>query len=700
VTVIEKKFEIGGRHVTLQTGHLAKQARASVLADVDGTSVLITLCTADIKEDRGFFPFSVHYHERAYAYGAIPGGFKKREGPPSEREALTSRLIDRPLRPLFPSEYQQEVQIFAFLLSSNPEVQPDVVALIGAAAALELANLPTLGTLGAIRLGLNAQGEFTVNPSDKETKTLDLVVAGTEKSIMMVEAKAQEISEEKMSEALEYAQGQIAQVVTGIKDFCALAVKPEAYTLDENKPSYPFEASVHEAFEKSTLFNDLLSQAYSKSERAALIAQTEEKFAQEQLENLTSSEEREELESLIKSYVSSMMKKYLRANMVSTQKRLDKRDHDQVRAIECVTKVLKAPHGSSLFTRGETQSLCTITLGTGRDYQIVDNLGGEEKKEYFMLHYNFPPFSVGEIGMMGSPKRREIGHGKLAYKAIEPLMPSQSEFPYVVRAVSEILESNGSSSMATVCSTSLALMDAGVPLKAPVAGIAMGLIKEGENYAILSDISGEEDHFGDMDFKVAGTEHGITALQMDIKIAGIPSEVMARALSQANQGRLHILSIMNQHLKAPRDNIASHAPHIHTMKVRQDKIRDIIGKGGSMIKSIAEKSGATVDVNDDGQVNIVSTSQESSQIAIDIIEQITKPLVVGELYSAQVTKFLEFGFVVSTVSGQDGLVHISSCPFPIEEMNENLKMGQKIEVKLTHIDRQSNRYKFSLLSDN
>lgn len=696
MTIIEKKFEVGGRQVTLQTGLLAKQTRSSVLVDVDGTTILVTICTKDITEDRGFFPFSVHYHEKAYAYGNIPGGFKKREGPPSEKEALTSRLIDRPLRPLFHEKYNQEVQLVALLISRNPEVQPDIPAIIGASAALELAQLPVLGTLGAVRVGLDKDEKFTINPSENAQDSLDLVVAGTSDSIMMVEAKAQEVSEEKMVQALNFAQENIKTVIDGIKSFADLATKPEKYQLEQQQDAQPWVSDINQMVEKSNLWNEIETKAVSKSERSELIAKTSADIVEQVIASASSEED---ITSEVQAEVGRAVKRYLRSQIVLTNKRLDLRAHDQVRAIDCKTKFLKAAHGSCLFTRGETQSLGSITLGTGRDYQIIDNYSSDERKEYFMLHYNFPPFCVGEVGMMGSPKRREIGHGKLAHKALSPVLPSHEQFPYVIRAVSEILESNGSSSMATVCSTSLALMDAGVPIKSQVAGIAMGLIKENEEYAVLSDISGEEDHFGDMDFKVAGTSSGITALQMDIKIAGIPTDVMERALEQAKQGRMHILNIMNNELKSSRETIASHAPHIHTIKVRPDQVRDVIGKGGSTIKSLSENSGATIDVNDDGTVNIISLSKESAQKAKELLNQVVKPLIVGNLYQASVTKILEFGFVVSTLTGQDGLVHISECPFEIEDLHENISMGQKIEVKLVHHERHSNRYKFSLLSE-
>jgi polyribonucleotide nucleotidyltransferase len=695
VTIIEKKFELGGRQVTLQTGLLAKQTRSSVFVDIEGTSVLVTLCTNSVSEDKGFFPFSVHYHERAYAYGTIPGGFKKREGPPSEREALTSRLIDRPLRPLFHDEYQDEVQIIALLMSRNQEVQPDIPAMIGAAAALEMANLPVLGTMGAVRIGLNEHNEFVINPSEKSSSALDLVVAGTSDSIMMVESQAEQVSEELMIDALNLAQKEICKVIEGIKSFVQLAPKVEPISLDLTHPLVT-DAQVDTLLAEHPIWKGLTEDSSTKASRSSFISETTQSLIDKlaQQEELTN-----EHHPILRKIIGKRLKSFLRKQIVTTSKRLDGRDHSQVRSIDCQTQILKGAHGSSLFTRGETQSLGVVTLGTGRDYQIVDNYGSDEKKEYFMLHYNFPPFCVGEVGMMGSPKRREIGHGKLAYKAITPLLPSLDEFSYVVRCVSEVLESNGSSSMATVCSTSLALMDAGVPLKAPVAGIAMGLIKEDENYAILSDISGEEDHFGDMDFKVAGTSQGITALQMDIKIAGLSLEVMKKALHQAKEGRLHILGVMNEHLSTARSSLANHAPHIEIVKVRADKVRDVIGKGGSTIKMLAEKSGATVDVNDDGTVTIVSHSKESAALAKELLDQVVKPLVVGQIYSAQVSKILEFGFVVTTLTGQDGLVHISECPFDADEMQERIAPGQKLDVKLIHFERHSGRYKFSLLAE-
>lgn len=694
MTIIEKKFELGGRQVTLQTGLLAKQARSSVFVDIDGTSVLVTLCTNPASEDKGFFPFSVHYHERAYAYGSIPGGFKKREGPPSEKEALTSRLIDRPLRPLFEDDYQDEVQIIALLISRNREVQPDVPAMIAAAAALEMANLPVLGTMGAVRVGLDAQNNFVANPSEKTASSLDLVVAGTADSIMMVESQASQVSEEVMIDALGFAQKEICTVIEGIKAFVALAPKVAPIVL-EHSEQLVSDQKIDEILAQCSLWDGLTKESATKACRSALIGEVSQKIIETLKEELQSETD---IEPRLRKLVGKRLKNYLRKNMVQHSTRLDRRKPDEVRSIDCQTQMLKGAHGSSVFTRGETQSLGVVTLGTGRDYQIVDNYGSEEKKEYFMLHYNFPPFCVGEVGMMGSPKRREIGHGKLAYKAITPLLPSLEEFSYVIRCVSEVLESNGSSSMATVCSTSLALMDAGVPMKAPVAGIAMGLIKEADSYAVLSDISGEEDHFGDMDFKVAGTAEGITALQMDIKVAGISLEVMKKALMQAREGRLHILGVMNEHLAQSRPSLANHAPHIETVKVRPDKVRDVIGKGGSTIKMLAEKSGATVDVVDDGTVTIVSHSKESATIAKELLDQVVKPLIVGQIYSAQVSKILEFGFVVTTITGQDGLVHISECPFDANEMQERIAPGQKLDVKLIHFERHSGRYKFSLLA--
>jgi polyribonucleotide nucleotidyltransferase len=610
---IRKEFKFGDQLVTIETGEIARQADGAVLIDMGGTSLLVSVVGKMDNQERDFFPLTVNYQEKAYSAGKIPGGFFKREGRPTERETLTCRLIDRPLRPLFPKGFRNEVQIIATLVSLNPEVSPDIPALIGSSAAVAISGIPFNGPIGAARVGYK-DGEYLLNPAqaDLEDSSLDLVVAGTDKAVLMVESEADQLPEEVMLGAVLFGHEQMQSVIQAIKELAEEVAKPvwdwAAPSTDEALKATVYaeaEASVTAAYQIS---EKMARQEKLKEIRTALV------------EKLTANEEIEGKE--VRSLFGSLEKEVVRGSVLATGKRIDGRDLQTVRKISVRTGVLPRAHGSALFTRGETQAIVVATLGTGRDAQLIDALEGTYH-DNFMLHYNFPPFCVGETGFVGSPKRREIGHGKLARRGIEAVLPGEDEFPYVIRVVSEITESNGSSSMASVCGTSLALMDAGVPLKAPVAGIAMGLIKEDDRYAVLSDILGDEDHLGDMDFKVAGSEDGITALQMDIKIDGITAEIMEVALEQAKQGRLFILAEMNKALPSTREEMSDFAPRILTIKIDPSKIREVIGKGGATIRGITEKTGASIDLTDEGVVNIASVDKAAGEEAKRIIEEIT-----------------------------------------------------------------------------
>ncbi len=676
---IRKEFQYGDSLVSLETGEIARQADGAVIIDMEGTSLLVTVVAKKEPSGGDFFPLTVNYQEKAYAAGKIPGGFFKREGRPSEQETLTSRLIDRPIRPLFPEGYTNEVQIIATVISLNPEINPEIPALLGSSAALAVSGLPFNGPVGAARVGYK-DGEYLLNPSVTEIKDsqLELVVAGTQQAVLMVESEADRLSEEVMLGSVLFGHEQMQIAIQAIKEF-AEQVNPTSIEWAAPEVDSELQKLVSEEVEAK------IAEAYQIAEK--LVRQeTLKEIRNSVVEKLTADERYEE--SDIRGIIENLEKKIVRGSILTDKKRIDGRDLDTVRPISIRTGVVSRAHGSALFTRGETQALVVATLGTERDAQVIDALAGEYR-EPFMLHYNFPPFCVGETGFVGSPKRREIGHGRLAKRGVKAVLPNMEEFPYVVRVVSEITESNGSSSMASVCGTSLALMDAGVPVKAPVAGIAMGLIKENEEFAVLSDIMGDEDHLGDMDFKVAGTEEGITALQMDIKIEGITSEIMEKALQQAKAGRLHILGEMNKSLPVTRLEMSDFAPRIITIKIDPSKIREVIGKGGATIRGITEQTGASVDLTDDGIVKIASVDKAAGEEAKRIIEEITAEVEVGKTYEGKVVRLMDFGAFVTILPGKDGLVHISQISDErVEKVSDKLSEGDIVKVKVLEIDRQ------------
>ena len=672
------EIEWGGRTLKLETGHIARQADAAVYAQYGETSVLATVVGAKSpKPGIDFFPLTVNYQERTYAAGKIPGGYFKREGRPTEKETLTSRLIDRPIRPLFVDGFKNEVQVVVTVLSHDLENDPDIVGMVAASAALTLSGLPFLGPIAAARVGVIG-GECVLNPMIDEMaeSALDLVIAGTQDAVMMVESEAKELSEEKMLEAVMFGHKHFQSVIQAIIKLAEKAAKEPWDIQIPDTTKYKDQVTA--------LAGDLLKTAFStkeKGKRQDLVSEAK-KAVLAGVEIPDDPAEKVLLTDAFKALEMDIM----RGDVLKTKRRIDGRDLETVRPILSEVHVLPRTHGSALFTRGETQALVVATLGTGEDEQYVDALEGT-RKERFLLHYNFPPYSVGETGRMGSPGRREIGHGKLAWRAVRPLLPKNEDFPYTLRVVSEITESNGSSSMATVCGTSLALMDAGVPLKSPVAGIAMGLIKEGDDFAVLSDILGDEDHLGDMDFKVAGTENGVTALQMDIKITGITEEIMKIALEQAKKGRLHILGEMSKALTGAREELGEYAPRIETIKIPTDKIREVIGSGGSVIRSIVEESGAKIDINDDGIVKIAAAKRESIEAALDRIKAITSEPEVGQIYKGKVVKIMEFGAFVNFFGAKDGLVHISQLSQGRPQtVGEVVKEGQEVFVKLLGFD--------------
>ncbi|MBY0543925.1 MAG: polyribonucleotide nucleotidyltransferase [Gammaproteobacteria bacterium] len=681
---VTKNFQYGAHTVTLETSRIARQATASVLINMDDTVVLVTLVAIkEANEGRDFFPLTVNYLERTYAAGSIPGGYFKREGRPTEHETLTSRLIDRPIRPLFPDGFINEVQIVATVMSLNPEVSADLVALLGASAALAISGLPVTGLLAAARVGYT-NGNYLLNPTATELKTsdLDLVVAGTEDAILMVESQAKILSEAVMLDAVMFGHAQMQTAIKAIKEFAN----------EVGTTRWNWQPSAHNAdvvAKIKAVIGKELEAAYDikeKQARYAAIGLLRERV----LENLLGDDApaHDLTENELIAQFSKHESDIVRGRILANQPRIDGRDTKTIRPISIETSVLPRTHGSALFTRGETQAIVIATLGTGKDSQIIDALNGE-RKETFMLHYNFPPYCVGEVGMVGSPKRREIGHGNLAKRAMMAVLPSQEEFSYTLRVVSEITESNGSSSMASVCGTSLSLMDAGVPIKAPVAGIAMGLVKEGDKFAVLSDILGDEDHLGDMDFKVAGTDAGVTALQMDIKIAGITREIMQIALEQAKEGRMHILGLMRQALAGVREDISAYAPRITTFKIHPDKIRDVIGKGGVTIRDIIEKTGVTIDVTDDGTVKIAAVDTAAGDRARQMINNIVADVEVGAVYEGPVVKIMDFGAFVSVMPGKEGLVHISQiCNERVNQVTDKLHEGQVVKVKVIEIDKQ------------
>ena len=677
---IRKEFNYGDHLITLETGEIARQADAAVLVEMDGTVVLVTVVgLKDIVREGDFFPLTVNYQEKTYAAGRIPGGFFKREGRPSEKETLTSRLIDRPIRPLFPEGFTHEVQVVATVLSLNPEVDPDIPSIIGASAALSLSGMPFQGPIAAARVGYQ-DGKYLLNPTKTQIvdSELDLVVAGTEKAVLMVESEAKMLSEEIMLGAVLYGHEQMQIAICAIHDL----VKEVGVSVWNWTPPEPDEA-LRQAVEEAC--KEPVSQAYriaDKMDRQQTLKGIRTKVVQE----LTA--EGQFLEKNVRGCLEHLEYETVRNNILNDGKRIDGRDVRTVRPISIRTGVLPRTHGSALFTRGETQALVVATLGTGRDAQLIDAIDGEYK-DSFMLHYNFPPYCVGEVGQIGSPKRREIGHGRLAKRGVQAVMPNQEEFPYVVRVVSEITESNGSSSMASVCGSSLALMDAGVPTKAPVAGIAMGLIKEGDKFAILSDIMGDEDHLGDMDFKVAGTENGVTALQMDIKIDGITPEIMRVALDQAKEGRLHILGKMAEAISVPRNEMSDYAPRIISFTIDPSKIREVIGKGGATIRAITEETGASIDITDDGLVKVASVDRAAGAEARRRIEAITAEVEVGKIYEGKVVRLMDFGAFVTVLPGKDGLVHISQISDEhVEKVSDKLAEGDVVRVKVLEIDRQ------------
>ncbi len=678
----KKSFKYGEHTVTIETGELARQADGAVLVTMSDTVVLVTAVgSKKAVPGRDFFPLTVNYQEKTYAAGRIPGGFFKREGRPTEKETLTSRLIDRPIRPLFPEGFINEVQVVASVLSVNAEVDPDIAALLGASAALAISGLPFLGPIGAARVGYR-DGKYLLNPTATQLSEsqLDLVVAGTDEGVLMVESEADGLDEATMLGAVVFGHEQMQVAIKAIKELAAEAIKPK-WPWTSVEPNAELKAAVAALAEKS------LTEAYAVTEKQHRHARISE-LKSAVLEALAKGDGAKFSVDEVGTEFFNLEYRLVRARILDGHPRIDGRDHTTVRGINIRTGVLARTHGSALFTRGETQALVVATLGTGRDAQIIDGLTGE-RKDTFMLHYNFPPFSVGETGMMGSPKRREIGHGNLAKRGVKAVMPDLEKFPYVIRVVSEILESNGSSSMASVCGTSLALMDAGVPIKAPVAGVAMGLVKEGGRFKVLTDILGDEDHLGDMDFKVAGTKDGITALQMDIKITSITSEIMQVALDQAKKGRLHILGEMNKVLAKPRDTMSEWAPTIITLKIDPEKIRDVIGKGGAVIRQITEETGTSIDIENDGTVKIASVQAAAGREAQRRIELITADVEVGRIYEGKVARLMDFGAFVTILPGRDGLVHISQISEErVERVGDKLKEGDVVRVKVLEVDRQ------------
>lgn len=678
---IVKTFQYGNHTVTLETGVMARQANGAVMVSMDDTSVFVSVVgKKEAAEGQSFFPLTVNYQERTYAAGKIPGGFFKREGRPSESETLTARLIDRPIRPLFPDSFKNEVQVIATVVSVNPAVSPDIVAMLGTSAALAISGIPFNGPIGSARVGyINDELVLNPSPAELDDSKLDLVVAGTEGAVLMVESEADRLSEEQMLQAVMFGHDQQQVAINAIKEFAA----------EVGTPQWDWKApEVNAALQTrvAEMAQGPLAQAYQITEKMARYEQVGQ-VKQEVVAALLSEDESLNDREIL-GMLGDLEKTVVRGRIIAGEPRIDGREKDMVRALDVRTGVLPRTHGSALFTRGETQALVTATLGTQRDAQTIDSIMGE-RQEGFMLHYNFPPYCVGETGFVGSPKRREIGHGRLAKRGIAAVMPSQDDFPYTLRVVSEITESNGSSSMASVCGTSLALMDAGVPVKKSVAGIAMGLVKEGDEFVVLSDILGDEDHLGDMDFKVAGTDDGVTALQMDIKIEGITKEIMQIALNQAKGARLHILDVMDQAIGSARDDISEFAPRIHTMSINPDKIRDVIGKGGAVIRQLTEETGTTIEIDDNGTVKIAATDGDAAKDAISRIEALTAEVEVGRIYTGKVQRIVDFGAFVSVIGGKDGLVHISQIADErVEKVTDYLEVGQEVDVKVLEVDRQ------------
>ena len=686
MNIVKKSFEFGGQTVTLETGRIARQASGAVMVTMGKTQLLATVVAAKgMKPGQDFFPLSVHYQEKTYAAGRIPGGFFKREGRPTEHETLISRLCDRPIRPLFPKGFMNEVQVILTVMSLEPGRDADTAAMIGQSAALAVSGIPFNGPIGAAKVGFSDNGEYLLNPSKAqlETSRLEMVVAGTADAVLMVESEAEELTEDQMLGAVLFAHEEMQETIEVIKAFAAEA---EQKTFDWTAPEEDKSLSALVA-----PFADQVAAAYritDKMERYAALGKIRAAAVSELVNDDYNAD-------AIGSGIAKLEKTAVREAVLNGEPRIDGRDHNTVRPIQVEVGVLDQTHGSALFTRGEAQAIVAATLGTLKDSQMIDSLSGTYT-DRFMLHYNFPPFSVGEAGFMGGPKRREIGHGRLARRGIQAVLPKEEDFPYALRLVSEITESNGSSSMASVCGSSLALMDAGVPLRAPVAGIAMGLVKDGDRFAVLTDILGDEDHLGDMDFKVAGTAEGVTALQMDIKIEGINEEIMEKALEQAMDARLHILQEMNKVISESRDELAATAPRMSTMKIDPDKIRDVIGKGGAVIRDLTEKSGASIDLDDDGTVRIYAASQESADKAKEMILAITAEAEVGTIYEGKVARIVDFGAFVTILPGKDGLVHISQISEErVEKVTDYLEEGQTIKVKVLDVDARG-RIKLSM----
>ena len=679
--IVQKSFTFGNSQISFETGRVARQAHGAVLASMDDTQVLVSVVGAkEAKPGQSFFPLSVDYIEKTYAAGKIPGGFLKREGRPSEKETLTSRLIDRPIRPLFPNGYMNEVQVMIQVISSNKNVDPDVLAMIATSAALAISGVPFKGPIGAARVGYQ-DGNYTINPtySDLESSELDMVVAGTKDAVLMVESEASELSEDIMLGAVMYAHEQFQVVIDSVAEFAKeVGVSPREWVAPEENESLlssiksKFESQISEAY-----------QTVDKMDRYEKMGEIKDAAVEEFV-----SEDDSVSDDEVKNYIKKIEKSTVRERILAGEPRIDGRDSSTVRELAIETSVLENTHGSALFTRGETQALVVTTLGSKRDAQLIEKLESNDRiEDHFMLHYNFPPYCVGETGRVMGVKRREVGHGRLARRGISACLPNLDDFPYTIRVVSEITESNGSSSMASVCGSSLSLMDAGVPLKAPVAGIAMGLVKDEDRFTVLTDILGDEDHLGDMDFKVAGTSKGINALQMDIKIDGITEDIMSIALKQAKDARLNILGQMNQVISEP-NSASKNAPKTKVIKIPTDKIRDVIGKGGETIRGIVSQSGASVDVDDDGNVNIFANDSESFEKAVQMVKDVTAVPEVNKVYMGKVAKIVEFGAFVTIMPNQDGLLHVSEIAHErVEKVEDYLKEGEEVEVKVLGIDR-------------
>ncbi|MED6332490.1 MAG: polyribonucleotide nucleotidyltransferase [Pseudomonadota bacterium] len=686
---VSKTFQFGDQTVTIETGKVARQATGSVVVSMGSTQVLATVVgRKQAKPGQEFFPLTVNYQEKTYAAGKIPGGFFKREGRPTEKETLTSRLIDRPIRPLFPKRFMNEVQVICTVISGGKEEDPDIAGIIGASAALSISGIPFLEPIGGARVGYDAEIGYVLNPNYEklESSLLDMVVAGTKSAVLMVESEAKQLTEDQMLGAVLYAHQEMQVVINAIEELKA----------EVGKPAWEWEAPPENAELKTAITEKYaagVTEAYQISEKVKRYDATDA-LRQQAIEQFVN-EESNIIEEEVAELFGALEKSTVRNRIIEGEPRIDGRDTKSVRSIHVETGILPKTHGSALFTRGETQALVITTLGPLRDAQIVEGLNGT-KKDPFMLHYNFPPFSVGETGFMSGPKRREIGHGRLAKRGVAAVMPKEEEFPYTIRVVSEITESNGSSSMASVCGSSLSMMDAGIPVSAPVAGIAMGLIKEGDRFAVLTDILGDEDHLGDMDFKVAGTVDGVTALQMDIKIQGITEEIMEIALAQAREARLHILNEMGKVLAESRPTVSENAPAMAMLKIDTDKIRDVIGKGGAVIRGITEDTGASVDIDDDGNVRIYGEDADSRDKAVEMVNSITAEAEVGKLYNGKVARIVDFGAFVTILPGKDGLVHISQISKDrVENVNEHLQEGQDVIVKCTDLDARG-RIKLSI----